>query len=106
MKKNLFFIFLAGALILPKSASALECIGGVTITNMVCNVANAVWAVATGIVLIFWIITGILFLTALGDPTKLATARKALIAAVAGTVLVILAFYAMDIIGSAILTGT
>jgi len=106
MKKNLFFIFLAGALVLPKLALAMDCPGGITITNMVCNVTNTIWVVATGIVLIFWIITGILFLTALGDPTKLATARKALIAAVAGTVLVILAFYAMDIIGSAILTGT
>jgi len=105
MKKNLFFIFLAGALVLPKSVLAIACTGGVTITNMVCNVANTVWIVATGIVLIFWIITGLLFLTAMGDPTKLATARKALIASVAGTVLVILAYSALEIIGNAILLG-
>jgi len=106
MKKNLFFIFLAGALVLPKSVLAIACPGGLTITNMVCNVANIVWVVATGIILIFWIITGLLFLTAMGDPTKLATARKALIAAVVGTILVVLAYSAMTIISNAILTGT
>ncbi len=49
--------------------------------------------VATGgfIIVVGWIIAGILYLTAAGNPTKLETAKKALFACVVGTALVILA---------------
>jgi hypothetical protein len=58
--------------------------------------------IASGVVVILWVITGLLFLTAQGAPEKLGTAKKALFAAVAGTVLVIIASYAMDLVGKAL----
>ena len=77
-----------------------------TITGMVANVANVIWIVATIMVLIFWVITGILFLSSMGDPAKLSKAKLALFASIGGTVIVILAYSAVAIIENAILIGT
>lgn len=77
----------------------------ITITGMVENVASVIWIVAVIVIVIFWIITGILFLTALGDPSKLGTAKKALFAAIGGTVIVIVAWSVVNIISSAIFQG-
>lgn len=77
----------------------------ITITGMVENVASVIWIVAVIVIVIFWIITGVLFLTALGDPTKLGTAKKALFAAIGGTVIVIIAWSVVNIISSAIFQG-
>lgn len=78
----------------------------ITITGMVANVARVIWTVATIIVVMFWVITGLLFLTAAGDPGKLGTAKKALFAAIGGTVIVIVAYSAINIISSAVFSGT
>ena len=106
MKKKLLFLVLLGILILPTTALAAQCPGGLTITNMVCNVSNVVYTVGGILVIIFWVITGILFLAAQGAPEKLGTAKKALFAAIGGTIIVILAWSAGAIIESAIFFGT
>lgn len=103
MNKKTLFLILLGVLVLPTIALAqILCPGGVNIPNMMCNAVNMVWIIATGIVIILWIVTGILFLTALGDPGKLKSAKTALLSSIAGTVLVIVAFSAMNLIGSAL----
>ena len=61
-------------------------------------VADQVVIVATWIVVIMWVVTGILFLTAGGEPGKVNTAKTALFAAIAGTILVILANSAVAIV--------
>lgn len=101
MKKNLLFLILLGGavLLLPNMVLAQ------TITGMVANVARVVWIVATGIVIILWVATGVLFLAAQGAPEGLNKAKAALFTSIAGTVLVILAYSAGAIIENAILRG-
>ncbi len=97
MKKILpVLILLGNILILPSVVSAI------TIESMVDNIADTVWYVGAAIVVIFWVATGVLFLSALGRPEGISTAKKALFAAIAGTVLVIIAGSAMSIISRAI----
>ncbi len=104
MKKTLLVLTLLGILLLPAIAST-QTVSNITITGMVANVANVVWIVACIIVLMFWVITGVLFLTAMGDPSKLGTAKKAFFAAIGGTVIVILAYSAVSILSKAIFQG-
>jgi hypothetical protein len=99
-KKTLFYTLLAVILVLPIAASAQ-----VTIPGIVNNIASVIWNVAIVAVVIFWLITGVLFVTAMGDPGRVGTAKKALFAAVGGTVIVILAYSAMNIISNAVLGG-
>lgn len=96
MDKKILFLILLGVLVLPSLASA-----DVTITGMVDAAVKTALYIASGVVVILWIITGILFLTAQGAPEKLKSAKTALIAAVAGTILVIVAQGALSLVGSA-----
>lgn len=100
-KKLLSLILLLSVLsILPAVASAQ------TITGIVQNLASIVTNVAIFVTVVFWIITGLLFITAQGDPGKLGTARKALVASIIGTAIAFLAGSATAIIGNALLSGT
>ena len=100
INKKIFFLILLGVLILPGLASAQ-----ITVATIVHAAEQTTLLIASGIVVILWIITGILFLTALGAPEKLGTAKKALFAAVAGTVLVIIAGSAIALITDALKLG-
>lgn len=96
-KKILTLILLAGALVLPVSA------GAQTIGQMVRNVVNnVVWPFAVGLVVILWIVTGLLFLLAQGDPGKLTNAKGALVAALIGTVIVVISSIAMTVVCNAL----
>lgn len=99
MNKKILFLILLSFLILPGTVLAQP------IENMVSNIVKVVIFTAGGIVVIIWAVTGILFLSSMGAPEKLSTAKKSLFAAIAGTVLVILAFLAGVIIENAILRG-
>ena len=103
-KKLLSLIFLVSVFVLPGITLA-QVQANITITGIVANVARLVWVVATGIVIIFWIITGVLFLSSQGDPGKLTTAKHSLFAAIGGTILVVLAYSVGVIIENAILFG-
>ncbi len=93
MNKKLLFLSLLGVLVFPGT------VGAQIIGDMVWNVVNnVVWPVALGAVVVFWLTTGVLFLSALGAPEKLGLAKKALFASVAGTVIVVLAASAYAII--------
>lgn len=86
MNKNKLFLTISGVVLaLPVLAF------GQTLSGMASSVDTAVTAVAGSIVFIGWCITGILYLTSAGSPEKTGVAKKALIACVIGTVLVILA---------------
>jgi len=98
-KKFLLSVLSSVALSLPILA------GAQTITGIVDNISIVIQYVAAAIVIILWILTGLLFLTAQGDPTKLGTARKALFAAVGGTAIVILSTAAAGIVSRAIFGG-
>jgi hypothetical protein len=85
MNKKVLFLILAAVLLLPVAASAQ------TLLSMAQAIAGQVVGVATWIVVIMWVVCGILFLTAQGDPGKLNSAKMALFAAIGGTILIILA---------------
>lgn len=96
----LFFLFLAGVLVLPNVA-----FGQAIIEGIIGNILRVVAIVGTAIVVIMWVITGLLFLSALGDPSKLDSGKKALFASIGGTVLVILAWSASSIISNILFFG-
>jgi len=90
-KKTLFLILLAVVLVLPKTVCAL------TLPEMAERINVMLFTVGLSIVTIGWVIAGILWLTSAGSPEKTGTAKKALIAAVIGTVVMVLASAAGDI---------
>lgn len=105
MKKLLLPVFLLCLLILPNIVLAEEEGEGATIVGMVANVTGIIVVVGTTLVIIFWIITGLMFLSAQGAPEKLTNAKRALYMAIAGTALVILAQVAQTIIENALFVG-
>jgi len=84
-KKILFLVFLS-VLFLPVLVSAIN-----TPEVMARNIQNMVWYIGSTIVVIGWTVAGILYLLSMGSPEKMGTAKKAIIAAVIGTVLVVIA---------------
>ena len=91
-KKTLFLILLIAVIALPNMVFASK------LGDMATAVENAAIAIATPIVVIGWIVAGILYLTAAGG-SRMEIAKKALIACVIGTVLVVLAIGSNSIIG-------
>ncbi len=83
-KKNLI-ASISTALLVPALAF------GQTIAGMAQAIANQVVIVGTWIVVIMWVVSGIMFLMAAGDPGKVKDARTGLFAAIAGTIIIILA---------------
>jgi len=91
-KKILFTVLIAAALPVlafaalkspPEMATALE---------------NLMTEIGAAIVVVGWVIVGILYLTSAGAPDKIGTAKKALVAAVIGTVVIIVAKTGYDAI--------
>lgn len=96
MNKKILFSILSGILALPALAFAQ-----VTVSGIVHGAVTTTFYIADGVIVILWVVTGILFLSAQGAPEKLKSARAALITAVVGTVLVIIANSAVYLVGSA-----
>ena len=94
MNKKILFVILSG--FLPSIALAQ-----VTIQSMINAAVNTTFYIASGVIVILWVVSGIWFLTAQGEPEKLTSAKRALVAAVVGTLLVIIAASAINIVGSA-----
>lgn len=91
--KKISFLIISAALILPTLISAQ------TLASMAQSAMQAVVAAVGFVVVILWLVTGILFLTAVGSPEKLKAAKIALFAAIAGTVIIIIAQTATDFVG-------
>ncbi len=85
-KKILFLILLAVVAILPLVTSAQPTIG-----SMADAIRDELVAVGWACVVIGWVITAILFLISPADPSKLGAAKVALLASIAGTIVMILA---------------
>ncbi len=94
--RGFLFLILLGVLVFPSLVFAQ-----ITIAGMVAGAVDTALLIASGVVVILWVMTGILFLQAQGAPEKLSLAKKALFAATAGTVLVIVAKFAIDLVGQA-----
>ena len=66
--------------------------GTVTVIGIMHAVEIATGTIFGGAAVVFFVIAGILFLTAQGDPAKIKTARSAFIWGIAGVVVGIMAF--------------
>jgi len=86
MNKKLLIIILLTVIASPFVAMAVN--GPKEIGTAVADIAMTIGA---SIVVIGWVIAGILYLMSRGDPGKTKTAKDALVAAVIGTILVIIA---------------
>lgn len=98
-KKILFLTLLLVVLIFPISAHAK------IIVDMVTSVATVITTVAGIVTVVCWVITGLLFLTAAGDPGRIGLAKKMAFTSIIGTALVILSGVAMNMINSALFFG-
>ncbi|HCC59725.1 MAG: hypothetical protein A2402_02695 [Candidatus Staskawiczbacteria bacterium RIFOXYC1_FULL_37_43] len=85
-KKTLFLILTAIVSVFPTIVSATQ-----SLPEMVDGVKTVALSIGTAIVVVGWVVAGILYLISAGSPEKTGTAKKALIAAVIGTILIILA---------------
>jgi len=87
VNKKALLINLLVAILIPTAFVAAE----TTLVGMTMYFAGQVVLIATWIIVIMWVVTGVLFLTAQGDPGKLNAGKTALLSSVAGTILVIIA---------------
>ena len=101
-KKRFIIVSFWVILLLPSITLAANCAAvpadkwfGCIINNIVDYI---VWPLFVGLVVIMVIWAGILFLTARGDPNKIDAARRALIWAVVGIIIGLIAFSAVTII--------
>ena len=102
MKKIILSLIAVCILALP--VLTLAQIGGsppsisTDLTTLGNRIANAVWIVFTIIAVIMFVVAGIMFLTAAGNPEKIAQARNAFIWGIAGVVVAILAFTIINVV--------
>ncbi len=97
-KKILFLILFVVILVLPAVAYGVEsdlCVFMGNVKDLILNIGGT-------IVVIGWVIAGILWLTSGGSPTRTETAKKAVIAAVVGTILVVISASAYPLIKGAL----
>jgi hypothetical protein len=87
VNKKILFLILLGVLVLPAIVLGV----GPTLPGLATSIENAAITIGVTLVTIGWLIAGILYLTAAGSPEKVETAKKAMIACVIGTLLVVLA---------------
>lgn len=99
-----------GALVLPVLASAQVAANptGVSIsglTALAAYIENALWIIFGLIAVISFVTAGILFLTANGQPEKIASARSAFMWGIAGVVVGIIAFSIVAIVSNVMRGG-
>lgn len=94
-KKLLFLALFIGLITLPFNIYAKP--EGTELCKMISNLNWITWWIGGSAVGIGWAIAGILYLTA-GGGERLGTAKKALIAAIIGTVVIVLSGSALSIV--------
>lgn len=103
MKKIVVSLLLLSALVLPITAMAIPQQpdeGGIgSIDELYITIGSIAWKVFVIVALIMFVIAGILFLTAAGNPEKIAQARNAFLWGVVGIIVGIIAFSIVAIVG-------
>lgn len=85
MNKKTLILILSGSLILPSLTHAT------TLLTIVDNAKDSLVLLGSGLATIAFIVAGIMYLMGAGNPTRMATAKTSLIAAVIGIVIILLA---------------
>lgn len=108
MKKIIVSLVLLSFLTLPLAASAVDIPnqpGTINdIPTLIDNILTPVWEIFIGLAVIMIIVAGVLFLTANGNPEKIAQARTALLWGIVGIAVGVLAFSITTIITN-VVTG-
>ena len=99
---NLLSLSILATLALPAIAFAQPTVTIGSITGLVSVVERFMWIIFGGIAVIMFVVAGILFLTAQGDPEKVQAARSAFIWGIAGVVVAIIAYSIIAIVTSAL----
>lgn len=76
--------------------------GGFDIGKLMSGIASLAWQFFAGLAVVMFVFAGVLFMTAMGDPGKVSTARNAFLWGVVGIIVAILAFSITSIIKKAI----
>ncbi len=108
--KKIIAVLVAASLLLPAAALAvaLPTMPAGTAINLqaiIDNIFAIIWAVVASAVIIIFIVIGFLFLTAEGDPAKIATARRAVIWGTVGVVVILLSFSIIALVMKTFATG-
>jgi membrane-anchored glycerophosphoryl diester phosphodiesterase (GDPDase) len=102
--KTIFLVSFLLILFLPIISGAIE--GDSTeLCKFTKNIKNVLYNIAITIVIIGWVVAGILYLTSMGDQTKMGIAKSAFKAAIIGTVIVVLAWTATNLIADTLKPG-
>ncbi len=101
MKKILFAL---ASLFLPVAASAATMPGEpstiASISSLYTKIATAMWEIFAALALIMFVIAGITFLTASGDPGKITKAKDAFIWGCVGVAAAVLAYSVVAVVKS------
>ena len=101
ISKIISFFILSVLLTLPQIAFGLGAYGAnIGLLNIFDNITTMAWILFTGVVVVCFIVSGIIFLTAMGDATKLKTARSAFIWGIVGVVVGLIAYSIIAIVSS------
>src|SRR3989344_3417401 len=98
MNKKLVALSTLAALIMPMMAvaainlPALPAFSSINLNTVINNVFNIVWIFTAAAIVILFVVIGFMFLTAEGDPAKVALARRAVIWGAVGAVVSLLSF--------------
>lgn len=103
MKKITLALVALSVLVLPVMVSAVAALpAGVpavgSMEDLINKIGSFMWVIFGGIAVVMFVIAGILFLTAGGDPEKVASARQSFIWGIAGVVVAILAYSILTIL--------
>ncbi len=103
MNKKLIALSVFAALALPVMALAITLPtmptgNAVNITAFIDKVFEIIWMVTATVVVIIFISVGFMFLTAEGDPAKVALARRAVIWGAVGVVVILLSFSVIQLV--------
>jgi len=105
MTKTKLTLIALSILALPVLAFAQPNVEIGSLQQMITYIQNAMWIIFMGIAVIMFVVAGILFLTAGGQPEKVASARSAFIWGIAGVVVGILAYSIVAIVSSVMQGG-
>ncbi|OGZ85047.1 MAG: hypothetical protein A2401_02990 [Candidatus Staskawiczbacteria bacterium RIFOXYC1_FULL_38_18] len=95
MNKKILFLVLLGVILVPTSCFAVI---SNDLPTLIDNLAQQLGLMAGSLSIIAFIVAGIMFLTATGNPSRMTIAKGALIAAVIGIIILALSGTAKDFV--------